>query len=372
MSQTVLPDSYEGIHERARTLLQSGDIEGSLALYRRLTDKLNNLPDRILDRRPELRDLHREARLMLANLLASEGRYTEALEVERVLLKTHPDEADRWRRELAVLRITKGEVEAGLAELRALAEEAPEEPERWTVLGMENRLAGRLGESQTALDQALEVCPEDDNDNLAAIHFQRFLLFREMKRVDAALAAWEEAIANEPEAGSTVREVYTMLTGEGRYEEALRYVARDENPLQAGFQRGLVASLTGKSREAKQDWRDVANLDPSEFEYGHDAWVEAVLRLGDPDPALEWLQESLPRYGTARLLVLSGIGWAMRNDPEVAAALFQQAINVLRRRRPPKQKLDRADWQLLDSLVTDEETKNPLKSYFAVVESLWG
>jgi len=62
----------------------------------------------------------------------------------------------------------------------------------------------------------------------------------------------------------------------------------------------------------------------------------------------------------------------MRKDPEVAAALFQQAISLLRRRRPPKQKLDRADWQLLDSLVTDEDTKNPLKTYFAVVESLWG
>jgi tetratricopeptide (TPR) repeat protein len=372
MSQTALPDSYEGIHERARTLLQSGDIEGSIALYRRLTDKLNNLPDRILDRRPQLRDLHREARLMLANLLASEGRYAEALEVERVLLKTHPEQADRWRRELAVLRIAKGEVEAGLTELRELAEEGPDEPGRWIVLGMENRLAGRLGDSQGALDQALDVCPADDNDNLAAIHFQRFLLFREMKRVDDALAAWEEAVAHSPETGSTAREVYTMLTEEGRYEEALRYVARDQNSLQAGFQRGLVASLTGRSREAKQEWRDVANLDPSDFEYGHDAWVEAVLRLGDPDPALEWLQESLPRYGTVRLLVLSGIGWAMRNDPEVAAALFQQAINLLRRRRPPKQKLDRADWQLLDSLVADEETKPPLKSYFAVVESLWG
>jgi tetratricopeptide (TPR) repeat protein len=372
MSQTVLPDSYEGIHERARALLQSGDIEGSIALYRRLTDRLNNLSDRILDRRPQLRDLHREARLMLANLLASEGRYAEAMEVERVLLKTHPAEADTWRRELAVLRIAKGEVEAGLTELRTLAEAAPDDPERWLVLGLENRLAGRLVDSQAALDQALEVCREDDADSLASVHFQRFLLYRELKQVDNALAEWEEAVAHAPEAGTTVREVYTMLTDAGRYEEALRYVARDQNPLQAGFQRGLVASLTGKMREARQDWRAVANLDPSEFEYGHDAWVEAVLRLGDPDPALEWLQESLPRYGTARLLVLSGIGWAMRKDPEVAAALFQQAISLLRRRRPPKQKLDRADWQLLDSLVTDEDTKNPLKTYFAVVESLWG
>ena len=372
MSQSALPDSYEGIHQRARTLLQSGDVEGAIVLYRRLTDRLNRLTDRILDRRPQLRELHRQTRLELTSLLASEGRYAEAMEVERVLLKTHPDEADTWRRDVAVLRVAKGEVESGLADLRALAEEASGEPERWIVLGVESRLAGRPRDSQDALERALEACQDNDDANLADIHFQRFLLFKEMRQIDDALAAWEEAVCQDPDVRNTVREVYSMLTDEGRYKEALLYVARDPNPLQSGLQMGLLANLTGKSIEAKQDWRSVAKLDPSEFEYGHDAWVEAVLRLGDPDPALEWLQESLPEYGTLRLIVLSGIGWAMRQDVELATALFQQAINMQRRQRPPKQKLDRADWQLLDLLVADKEIKAPLKSYFAVVETLWG
>jgi tetratricopeptide (TPR) repeat protein len=372
MSQSVLPDSYEGIHERARTLLQSGDIDGAIVLYRRLTDRLNRLTDRILDRRPQLRDLHRQARMELTNLLAGEGRYAEAMEVERVLLKTHPDEAANWRRDLAVLRIAKGEVDAGLDELREQAEEAQGNPEPWLVLGAENRLAGRLRDSQSALDRAIKVCSEDDEASLVNAQYQRFLLFKELRQVENALAAWDEAVSRNPEVNSVVREVYTMLTDEGRYEEALGYVARDTNPLQSGFQRGLVASLTGKSMEAKQEWRGVAKLDPGEYEYGHDAWVEAVLRLGDPEPALEWLQESLPQYGTPRLIVLSGIGWAMREDVELATTLFQQAINMMRRQRPPKQKLDRADWQLLDSLVADDETKTQLKTYFAVVETLWG
>ena len=372
MSQSVLPDSYEGIHERARTLLQSGDIEGSIVLYRRLTDRLDRLTDRILDRRPQLRDLHRQARLELTSLLAGEGRYAEAMEVERALLKTHPDEAGTWRRDLAILRVAKGEVDTGLAELREQAETAPGEPERWLVLGVESRLAGRLRDSQDALVRALEECSEDDDANLVNVQYQRFLLFKEMRQVDDALAAWDEALSRNPDVGSTVREVYSMLTDEGRYKEALLYVSRDTNLLQSGLQMGHLASLTGKPDEAQQHWREVASLDPGEFEYGHDAWVEAVLRLGDPEPALEWLQDSLPQYGTPRLIVLSGIGWAMRKDVELATALFQQAINVLRRQRPPKQKLDRADWQLLDSLVTDNETKAPLKSYFAVVETLWG
>jgi hypothetical protein len=116
----------------------------------------------------------------------------------------------------------------------------------------------------------------------------------------------------------------------------------------------------------------VAGLNPDEHEHGHDCWVEAVLRLGDPEPALEWLQENLGQRGTPRLFVLSGIGWAMRQDAELAGVLFQQAINMQRWRRPRKQKLDSADWQLLDSLVSDDEIKTPLKTYFAVVETLWG
>jgi tetratricopeptide (TPR) repeat protein len=308
----------------------------------------------------------------LVNLLASEGRFAEAIEVGEVLLETHPEEAGTWRRTLAILRTAKGEVEEGLAELRTLAEETPDEPDGWIVLGAESRLAGRLVESQDALDRALEVCSEHETDKLASIHYQRFLLYKEMKQLDDALAAWEEAVGQDPEVGKTVREVYTMLTEVGRYSDARSYIARDENTMQAGFQEGLIASLTGQPHEANVAWRQVADLSPDGYEYGHDAWVESVLRLGDPEPALEWLQDSLPKYGTPRLLVLSGIGWAMRDDPELAGLLFQQAINLRRREQPPKQKLDGTDWRLLDSLVADDEVKAPLKSYFAIIETLWG
>jgi hypothetical protein len=72
------------------------------------------------------------------------------------------------------------------------------------------------------------------------------------------------------------------------------------------------------------------------------------------------------------LLILSGIGWAMRDDQELAALLFQRAIHLLRQERPPKQKLDSDDWRLLNSLVSSDELKASLKPYFAVVETLWG
>ena len=371
-SRPPLPDSYEGLHSRALAAARAGNIEDSIALFRRLTDRLSQLGEHILQRRPDLRDLHQQARLELTGLLANEGRYAEALEVEQVLLRTHPDNSEAWRRDLAVLQVAKGEVEAGLSELKMLADSNPDLPGIWVVLGRESLLAGRLAESERALEHARVVCPKDDADTLAQIHLQRFLLYKEMKQLDDALSAWEEAAKLKPEVRKTVDEVVSTLIEAGRYSQAQSYVARNENALEAGFEQGLIDSLTGKPIDARDAWRQVANLNPDKFEYGHDAWVEAVLRLGDPDPALEWLQGSLPTRGTPRSLLLAGIGWAMRKDVELAAILFQQAIHLMRRERPPRQKLDGADWRLLDSLVADDEMKAKLKPYFAVVETLWG
>jgi tetratricopeptide (TPR) repeat protein len=336
-------------------------------------EKLGRLSDGVLARRPELRDMELQARLELTEMLRLEGRFSEAMEVKEVLLETHPDRAADWRRDLAVLRISKGEVETGLAELRALAGEAPEEVWKWIVLGVESRFEGRFAESQEALDKALALAQDGGNtDELTTAYYHRFLLYRDMGRVDDAVAAWNEALALNAEVRSSVRDVYTMLTESGRYSEARGYVDRDENELQAGYQRGLLAHLTGGTADARREWRAVAKLEPEEFESGHDAWAEAVLRLGDPEPLLERVNSLLGRRGSARLFTLAGIAWAMRGDRQEAQQAFERTIDILRRWRPPKHKLDSADWRLLDSLVANEELKAVLRPYFAVVETVWG
>lgn len=370
VSGPPLRDSYEGILSRARQAGQMGDVEGAIALYRRLIERLVGLGKRVLARRPELHTLQVQARMELQDLFAREGRYTEAIEVEQPLLELAPEHASLWREDLALLRLARGEVEAGLAELRALAEEEPGDPWRWTTLGVQTRIEGRFAESQAALDRALEAGSEEDAQTQAQVYYQRFELFKAMGRPDEALVAWEQAVALDATMGNTVRQVYTMLTDAGRYSEAQRYTARDDNPLQAGFQRGLIAYLTGNWAEARRAWQTVAGLDPNGFEVGHDCWVEAVLRLGDPTPALERLPKLLREHGTLRLLILAGIAWAMRGDPELAATLFQQAIRLIQHSRPPRKKLDGADWRLLISLVFDEAVKSRLKPYFAVVETV--
>jgi tetratricopeptide (TPR) repeat protein len=367
-----LPDSYEGILLRAQNARDAGDIDDAIALYRRLIERIGRLSDRILARRPDLGELELKARTELAEVLASEGRYAEAIDITKILLDTHPDQADKWRRDLALLRVAKGEVESGLAGLRDLAQEKPDDIWRWIVLAIETRVEGRFAESEAALERALTVGGGDDPQAPAFAHYQRFQLFKEMGQLDRAVASWEEAVGSDPEAITTIQEVYTMLTEAGRYSEAQHYVDRDTNELQAGFQRGLIARLTGNLAKAREEWQAIAALKPTDFEYGYEGWVEAVLRLGDPDQALEQMQELLGRRGTPRLLVLAGMAWAMKGNVRPATAYFQQAINVLRHGRPPKQKLDSADWYLLDSLVADDRVKAELKAHFVVLETVWG
>jgi tetratricopeptide (TPR) repeat protein len=366
-----LPDSYEGILQHARSARDAGQVEEAIALYRRLADRLGRLSDRIRMRRPDLGEMELQVWLELADLLQQEGRYAEAIEVKKVLLAMHPDQADTWRHDLAILRIAKGEVEPGLAELRALIEEKPDDIWRWVWLGIETRIEGRFVDSQAALDQALEVGSEDDPKALAFAHYQRFHLFKEMGHLDQAVASWEQAAAHDPVVLMLVQEVYAMFTAVGRYSEALHYVDRDANEIQAGFQRGLIASLTGDTSRAREEWQSVAGMNPTDFEYGYESWVEAVLRLGDPQPVLDRIQELMMRFGTPRLVVLAGIAWAMQGNMRPATLYLQHATTLLRRGRPPKQKLDSADWHLLDSLVADDRIKAELRSYFAVLETLW-
>lgn len=374
-----LPGSYEGMFIQARSLADVDLVPDAIAAYQRLIGKLRGLSDKILSRRPELEGLHKQAILELIDLLRWEQRFAEAIEHQQAMLDldSDPERAVVWRRRLASLRIQKGEIEAGLADLRALVKEAPDDPWNWLILGEETRLEGRLAESLAAFDQAVTVAgqaqdKERRTETLSRAHYGRFLLFKEMARWDDAVQAWEQATALKPdEMKETLPDLYKALTEAGLYSMSRAYVDRDTNKLYAGLERGLLNLMTGKPGDAMEEWRTVAALEPLSFESGQEAWAEAVLRVGDPQPVLDRLDEFLSGYGSPRMLILGGMAWAMSGKAETAGALLQRAIDLLRRERPPKTKLDGADWRLLTSLVPYAEMRTALKPYFAVIETAW-
>jgi len=374
-----LPDSYEGLFIQARSLAQSSLVPDAIAAYQRLIQKLGGLSDKIRSRRPELADLHIQALAELIDLLGWERRFAEAVEYQKALLDldADPKRIAFWRRRLASLRIQKGETESGLADLRALAEETPDDPWNWLSLGEETRLAGLLVESLAAFDRAVAAAGQVQEEKakaeaLTSAYYRRFLVFKEMARWDDAVKAWEEAAALQPdEVAETLPDLYRPLTDAGLYSMARTYVDRDANSLRAGLQRGLLDLMTGKPVDAMQGWRAVAALDPFGFDSGQEAWMEAVLRVGDPQPVLDWLDDLLSGYGSTRILILGGMAWAMSGKTETAGALLQRAVDLLRRERPPKSKLDSADWRLLTELVPYTEQRAALKPYFAVIETVW-
>jgi tetratricopeptide (TPR) repeat protein len=375
-----LPDSYEGLFIQARSLVQADLVPDAIAAYQRLIQKLGGLSDRVLDRRPQLKNMRKQAIVELIDLLEWERRFAEAMEYQKNLLDNDPERATVWRRRLATLRIQKGETEPGLTDLRALAEEVPDDPWNWLSLGEETRLEGRFAESLAAFERAASAASvggqaQDEKrgaDALASAHYRQFLLFKDMARWDDAVKAWEEAAALKPdEVTETLPDLYKMLTEAGLYSMARTYVDRDTNSLRAGMQRGLLDLMTGKPGEAMQGWRTVAALDPLSFDSGQEAWIEATLRWGDPQPVLDRLDALLSGHGSTRVLILGGMAWAMSGKAETAGAMLQRAIDLLRRERPPKSKLDGADWRLLTELVPYADLRAALKPYFAVIETTW-
>ena len=112
----------------------------------------------------------------------------------------------------------------------------------------------------------------------------------------------------------------------------------------------------------------MAALTPRDHEEGHEAWAEAVLRLGQPETALPVLEDLLGRgQGDQRCIILLGLAWAMLGKAGPAREAFGHALRVLQRQEPQRAKLAAKDWRLVDALVQDPQVKTSVQSCFAVV-----
>ena len=101
-SRPQLRDSYEGLLERARTLVRAGQLEDAIATYRRLVTRLASLSDKVLMRRPELAEMHRQARLELSGILHGEGRYADEFYTLMGNMGGHGETPDDGPSEMAV------------------------------------------------------------------------------------------------------------------------------------------------------------------------------------------------------------------------------------------------------------------------------
>jgi tetratricopeptide (TPR) repeat protein len=357
-------DSYENIVARAQWNLNRGNFEEARQEFRRLSERLEKVKPAVLDRRPELHQLRLMSMNMQAEIDRIHGDFEEALNLYRRLIEISPETADRWRRDMALVRIDMGAAEAGLDELRAQAVSNPSDHRVWLTIGVEAEALGRAEEAEENIQRGVRraATPEDKGEAYLIL----FDFYREQGRVEDALAAWNEAWAVQGQEPAYIFPVYQMMMEADDLERAREYLAEERHPLRRGFHQGLLAEREGKPDEALKHWKRVARMDPTQFEEGQDMWAEAALRSDlPPDEVVAALNQGLDAgQFTPRGLILQAVAEARRGHVDHAAGVLGLAQHLGLRSRPRREKLPAGDWALFDELVDDDRAKAELRRFF--------
>ena len=97
-----------------------------------------------------------------------------------------------------------------------------------------------------------------------------------------------------------------------------------------------------------------------------EAWMEAALRLGEPQKASEQAQQMLRATSTlpTGAGVLLGIALLMEGQIDQAKGAFAEAVQRLQRSWPPRHAIPAERWSLLCTLVDDETLRQEVGTYF--------
>jgi tetratricopeptide (TPR) repeat protein len=362
-------DSYEDIYARAESDMAQGEYESALNNFQRLGERLSGLKPALLDRRPELRRLRLLSLAKQAEIHYLQSKFEPAMQLYQRLMEIAPESRDTWQQALAVIHIDMGQVEAGLDELRAQAVAHPGDHQLWLTIGLKCEALGRLDEAEENLKRAARLAPDSDDKTNA--YLALFDFYRAQGQVDEALAAWDQAWAAHGHTPGYVFPLYQMMWEIGDLERAHEYLNQEKNPLRKGFYQGLLDASEGTPDQAMKHWKRVAQMDPLEFDEGHEAWAEAALRVDQPPQEVISVFRVIMESGnfTPRGLILQAVAEARIGHKEQAENVLKIAQTMGMRSRPRTEKLSAAHWALFDELVADDEIKQRLRHYFEEEEA---
>jgi tetratricopeptide (TPR) repeat protein len=356
-----LDDSYEAIYQRAISQMGFGRTDEAIESLWRIINRLTRLPPQTIQRKENLQRILTATWEGLVQVLRWEGRYDEAISAcEKVI--DHLSEEDGADRRIGSLLIERGDVEKGLHHLRQIVDEKPSFMS-WADLGAEYSALEQHQEAKSCYQAALSLA--QSNEAAAVANAGLFRVARETGRVEDALSAWNMIAVLDPDLGDHVSEVYTWLLERGDLERAEKYLNREPDPIYKTFYQGMIDWQSERPDAARSKWRRVLEM---ELDDDSDAtpWIEAALRLGEPQRATEAEEMLLERDSriSADEAVALGIAHAMLDEIEDAKGWFEQVIARLKRGWPVRSKIGAEQWSLLTSVVTDQETVQALADYF--------
>ncbi len=364
-----IPGSYEDLIEQARRARTEGRADAAIDLYSRVIDRISSVWPKMTTRDEQLHEHLVVAADELQLVLDWEGDHARAHALCQRMAELDTDNRALWLRRAASERIHAGEVEEGLNELRQLSQEAPDD--FWHPLELAVRLLdlGRYDEAAAALDEAAQRAHDDEEQ--ALVHWTRFRLLKDQGQRDAAAQAWEDARRLDPFYKQAVEAVYRMFIGVDDYENALLYLDMEENPLLAGYYRGLIAHYQGDEERAKKAWRDVIRRRPGDFETGWEAWALALFRLDDKETARRFLSELVQHgYATEYSTLVLALVCAAMGDESAAEQNLETSLRIRRQTLGPRALLPAEWWRDFEDLVTDEALREKLRRFFALEGNL--
>jgi tetratricopeptide (TPR) repeat protein len=131
----------------------------------------------------------------------------------------------------------------------------------WKVLGVALYQAGKLHESLTANQKAVELVPKD-----AELHYNLGVTLQELGRLEDAEASYRKAIAIKPDyaevflnLGNTLKELGRLEDAEASYRKA---IAINPDYAQAHSNLGITLKELGRLEEAEASYRKAISLKP--------------------------------------------------------------------------------------------------------------
>lgn len=356
-----LSDSYETIYERALMLFANREWERAVEEYERILNRLGKLSPETRAKHEHLEKLFDSTCFELILLLSRLEADDQIMEILGRLMDIAPDKQSVWRFEMAQYRIRKGEVDRGLAELQALADEEPDEPFIELNLGRSYRDKESYGEAISHFSRAIELA--DEAEAKASGYQGLFLVYIATGQLEKAAESWKSAVALDDSLEDAISQLYDAYLGNGDMQGARTLIIQDKNPLRRGLYAGMADYLDGDTEAAEQQWRKVVRREINEESECVESWVEAGLRLGETrlviDTIFPFLSDGNVNFRSA---VLLGIALAMQGETARADSCFyavrQDFVWKIDGQLPAEY------WELMDDLVPDEEVKTSLRHHF--------
>jgi predicted O-linked N-acetylglucosamine transferase (SPINDLY family) len=287
---------------------QEGDLAQAETLFRRVIAVKPNYP---------------EGHNNLGALLQQQGRLDEAIAAHRRAIALRPDYAAAHCHLGNALK-RHGKLDDALAAYRRALELKPDLAEACNNLGVVLQQQGKFAEALDAYNRAIKLRPGD-----LEIAYNRAVVLQQQGRLQEAGAAYRDLIRQSPNSlvylnlGSVEQDLGRLDAALAAFDQA---IALDRSYAPAHFNRGVALQLQGRLDEAVAAYGAAMNLRPDYAEAATNAAIvlQELGRLDDAVRGFELVAGLKPDASEPYNNL--GIALLARGQPAEAVTAFQRAL----------------------------------------------